>query len=165
MKNNRIFPGMIFIGGGLYYLAYAFAPQFANEWMTWETLLVWLGVALAFEGFFTKSGAAVLPGIFIIGLGIHFHAVTIYPNWPNDVGVIATLLGIACLITYLFARKDTLLLGVLLICLGALFLFFEPVVANIAEATETITFIWPILLLVIGGLLLFRRKNKRFKRR
>ncbi|QDI91048.1 hypothetical protein EPH95_07500 [Salicibibacter halophilus] len=164
MKNNQIFPAMIFIGAGAYYLTHLFAPEVAAQWMTWETLLIWLGLALSMDGFFSKAGSALLPGIFMIGIGVHFHAIALYPNWPNNIGILAAFFGIACMIAFLRTQKDFLFVGILSICIGALFLFFEPAVERIAEASDSFSFIWPLLLLVLGVFLLFRRKKKRHRK-
>ncbi|QQK80954.1 hypothetical protein HUG20_14335 [Salicibibacter cibi] len=161
MKSSQIFPGMVFIGAGIYFLTNIFAPAVAAQWMTWETLLIWLGLALSIDGFLSKSGSALLPGIFMVGIGVHFHATFIYPNWPSHIGILATFLGIACLIAFLRTKKDFLFAGILSVGIGGLFLFFEPVVERIAEASESFSFIWPLLLLTLGVFLLFKRKGKR----
>ncbi|MBB6448331.1 membrane-bound ClpP family serine protease [Geomicrobium halophilum] len=161
MKRNNIFIGMIFIGFGVYYLTQEITPTLAEHWLSWETLLIWIGLALSMDGFIRRNGTTLLPGIFMVGMGLHFHAIAIYPNWPTHAGMIATLLGIACLITYLKTKKEFLFIGILLMCIGFLFIFFEPLVQRIETATETYAFIWPLLLIVTGFILLFKRQKKR----
>ncbi|AXF55803.1 hypothetical protein [Salicibibacter kimchii] len=161
MKSNQVFPGMVFIGAGVYYLTHLFAPAAANQWITWETMVIWLGLALSIDGFLSKSGPALLPGVFMIGIGVHFHATELYPNWPSHIGTLATFFGIACLIAYLRTKKDFLFIGIVSICIGGLFLFFEPIAERIAEASESFSFIWPLLLLVLGVFLLFKGKRKK----
>ncbi|QQK77131.1 hypothetical protein HUG15_17145 [Salicibibacter cibarius] len=164
MKSSQVFPGMVFIGAGIYFLTHLFVPALASQWMTWETLLIWLGLALSIDGFLSKSGSALLPGVFMVGIGIHFHATGLYPNWPSHIGTLAVFFGIACLIAFLRTKKDFLFAGVLSICIGGLFLFFEPVVERITEASESFSFIWPLLLLAFGVFLLFKGKRKRHRK-
>ncbi|MCM3717030.1 LiaI-LiaF-like domain-containing protein [Fictibacillus phosphorivorans] len=158
MKQQSKFSGFILIGIGLFFFAMQMNIEIIQPYLTWPTLILIIGLALLMQAGSGKDASHLFSGVFLTGLGIHFHALGKIPSWPEPLQMITLLTGIAFLIQYK-KGKDGLLPGLLLTGLSLWLIFFNqntPSVENIfAEAKN----FWPIILMVLGAYFIFFKKK------
>lgn len=81
MKNQKIFPGLILLGFGLYFYLEHSQIDILKEYLTLPTLLIIVGIAFLGQGYGGKDYEAILPGVILTGFGIHFHIVNRLSIW------------------------------------------------------------------------------------
>jgi hypothetical protein len=158
MKQQSKFSGFILIGIGLFFFAIQMNIEVIQPYLTWPTLVLIIGLALLMQAGSGKDSASLFSGVFLTGLGIHFHAVSKIPSWPEPLQMITLLTGIAFLIQYKKA-KDGLIPGLLITSLSLWLIFFNhntPSVENIFAKAESF---WPIILMVLGAYFIFFKKK------
>jgi hypothetical protein len=158
MKQQSKFSGFILIGIGLFFFAIQMNIEMIQPYLTWPTLVLIIGLALLMQAGSGKDSANLFSGVFLTGLGIHFHAVSKIPSWPEPLQMITLLTGIAFLIQYKKA-KDGLIPGLLLTSLSLWLILFNnntPSVENIFAKAENF---WPIILMVLGAYFIFFKKK------
>jgi hypothetical protein len=158
MKQQSKFSGFILLGIGLFFFAIRMNFDLIQPYLTWPTLIIIIGLALLLQASSGKDSASIFSGVFLTGLGIHFHAVTKIASWPEPLQMITLLTGIAFLIQYKKA-KEGLIPGLLLTILSLWFIFFNnntPSVQNIFARVENL---WPIVLMIVGAYFIFFRKK------
>ncbi|MFD1358382.1 hypothetical protein ACFQ4X_10745 [Fictibacillus halophilus] len=158
MKQQSKFSGFILIGIGLFFFAIQMNIEVIQPYLTWPTLILIIGLALLIQAGSGKDSASLFSGVFLTGLGIHFHAVSKIPSWPEPLQMITLLTGIAFLIQYKKA-KDGLIPGLLLTSLSLWLIFFNnntPSVESIFAKAESF---WPIILMVLGAYFIFFKKK------
>lgn len=161
MKNQRIFPGIILIGFGAYFFLQQSNIALFQEFYTWPTLLVIVGISFLAQGYGAKDYEAILPGAILTGFGLHFHMINHFELWPNHIGTFILIIAIGFLLRYQKVRSG-LFQGILFLVLALLLLFYDRVIAwfGILESTVSIAWkSWPIVLVLIGSYLLFVRKK------
>ncbi len=161
MKNQRIFPGMILIGFGVYFFLQQANITLFQQFYTWPTLLVIVGVSFLAQGYGVKDYEAILPGVILTGFGLHFHIINHFQLWPNHIGTFILIIALGFLLRYLKVRSG-LFQGILFLVLALLLLFYEKITAwlGILENTVTIAWkSWPVVLVIIGFYLLFIKKK------
>ncbi len=161
MKKQGIFPGILLIGIGLYFLLQELHYTKLEPFYTWPTLLIIIGIAFLAR---SKSGGdsdSIFPGIVLTGLGIHFHAAGTLPFWPDHWAVYTIILGFA----FLAKWKKTgsgIAAGLILLGLSAFALFYDGLMAWLGLIDRTIGWIerfWPAALIALGLYFLFVRKK------
>jgi hypothetical protein len=158
MKQQNKFSGIILLGIGLFFFALRMNVDFIQPYLTWPTLVMVIGAALLMQAGSGKDSASLFSGIFLTGLGIHFHAVSRITAWPEPLQMITLLTGISFLFQYKKA-KEGLIPGLLLTVLSLWFIFFNsntPSMQNIFVEVENF---WPIILMILGAYLIFFRKK------
>ena len=75
MKGQRIFPGIILIGFGLYFFLERAQIHIFTGFYTWPTLFCIVGLAFLLQAYYGKDVHAILPGVILFGFGAHFHLV------------------------------------------------------------------------------------------
>ncbi|WP_394233134.1 LiaI-LiaF-like domain-containing protein [Niallia oryzisoli] len=162
MKNQRIFPGIILIGFGIFFfLQQANLPLFA-EFMTWPTILMIVGIAFLCQGYGGKDYESILPGVILTGFGFHFHVVNRLSIWPNALGVFILIIALGFLLRYQKTRNG-LFQGVLFLSLSGLLLFYNQVMSWFGLLEHNITAyskFWPVALILVGIYLLFLKSKK-----
>jgi hypothetical protein len=161
MKNQRIFPGIILIGFGAYFFLQQSNIALFQEFYTWPTLLVIVGISFLAQGYGAKDYEAILPGVILTGFGLHFHIINHFALWPNHIGTFILIIALGFLLRYQKVRSG-LFQGILFLVLALLLLFYDRVIAwlGILESTVSIAWkSWPIVLVLIGSYLLFVRKK------
>lgn len=159
MKQRNTFSGIILLGIGLFYFANRMNIELLQPYLTWPSILIIIGIALLFQAGSGKDSSSIFSGVFLTGLGVHFHAAEKVATWPEPLQVIILLAGISFLIQYR-KTKEGLIPGLLLSLLALWLLFFKsntPSVENIFVRAEDF---WPIILMVIGAYLMFFKKKK-----
>ncbi|WP_374049113.1 LiaI-LiaF-like domain-containing protein [Neobacillus sp. OS1-32] len=74
MKNQRIFPGIILIGLGAYYLLQQAGVSFFQPFSTWPILMIIVGTAFLGQGYWANDSEAILPGFILFRLWPSFSA-------------------------------------------------------------------------------------------
>lgn len=159
MKQRNTFSGIILLGIGLFYFAMRMNIELLQPYMTWPTLIVIIGIALILQASSGKDSSSLFSGVFLTGLGLHFHAAAKVATWPEPLQMIILLAGLSFLIQYR-KTKEGLIPGLILTLLSLWLLFFKsntPSVENIFVKAEDF---WPIILMVLGAYLMFFKKKK-----
>lgn len=161
MKQQRIFPGFILIGFGLYFYLQQKNIVLFQEFFTWPTLLMIVGIAFLGQGYGARDYEAILPGTILVGFGLHFHVVNKLEIWPDHMGTFILIISLGFLLRYQKTRNG-LFQGILFLTLSVILLFYDKVVGylgliegRVGSAWE----FWPIVIIVIGVYLLFIRKK------
>ncbi|MGR3765234.1 LiaI-LiaF-like domain-containing protein [Rossellomorea sp. NS-SX7] len=161
MKQQRIFPGFILIGFGLYFYLQQKNIVLFQEFFTWPTLLMIVGIAFLGQGYGARDYEAILPGTILVGFGLHFHVVNKLEIWPDHMGTFILIISLGFLLRYQKTRNG-LFQGILFLTLSVILLFYDKVVGylgliegQVGSAWE----FWPIVIIVIGVYLLFIRKK------
>src|SRR5690625_4129157 len=123
MKKQNIFVAYLLIGFGIYFLMKQLHLSFFENFYTWSTFLIIIGIAFLLHSYSHREYNNIFSGVFLLGLGIHFHGLENYEFWLNHWSVYPLIIGIAFLIRYL-KTKQGLLPGAILVGI-ALFMIFS----------------------------------------
>jgi hypothetical protein len=160
MKRHGIFPGIILIGIGFYFLIEKLHLPYLSSFFTWPTLLLIVGIAFLAQSLFSNETSSLFPGVVLVGLGVHFHALKFLSFWPDHWGMYTFIIGIAYLGKYK-KTKSGLLPGVLLLVISLLALFYDGVIGWLNWVGQFVGFFeqfWPIALITIGIYLIVFKK-------
>ncbi|MYL62881.1 hypothetical protein GLW07_05855 [Bacillus hwajinpoensis] len=158
MKRQSIFPGVLFIGIGLYYLFQTLNLPFSDHLMNWQVILIVIGFAMIIQGSITKEGNMLFPGILLLGLGVHFYFVNKIAVWPESWGMYTLILSAAYLVTYYKTKKTGLVPGLLLLALSIIELLYSGLELWLNSTFSFVGKFWPIALILIGIYLVTKKK-------
>lgn len=158
LKRQSIFPGVLFIGIGLFYLFQTLNLPFSDQLMNWQVILIVIGLAMIIQGSITKEGNMLFPGILLLGLGVHFYFVTKIAVWPDSWGMYTLILSAAYLMTYYKTKKSGLVPGLLLLALSIIELLYSGLELWLNSTFSFIGKFWPLVLIAIGVYLVTRKK-------
>jgi len=161
LKNQRIFPGIILIGFGIFFFLQQSKISLFAEFISWPTLLMIVGIAFLCQGYGSRDYESILPGVILTGFGFHFHIVNHLSIWPNSMGTFILIIALGFLLRY--QKMGTgLFQGILFLALAGLLLFYDKVMSwfgllenNVATVAKS----WPIALILIGVYLLFFKRK------
>lgn len=162
MKNQRIFPGIILIGFGAYFFLQQSGITIFKEFYTWPTLLIIVGIAFLGQGYIGKDYEAILPGIILLGFGVHFHVVGHLSFWPNQIGTFILIIALGFFLRYQKTRTG-LFEGILFLILALLSLFYNKIATYLGLLENGVSTAWrflPILLIIVGVYTLFMKRKK-----
>jgi hypothetical protein len=161
MKNQRIFPGIILIGFGAYFFMQQSGITLFQQFYTWPTLLLIVGLGFLGQGYLAKDYEAILPGVILAGFGLHFHLVHRVTFWPDHIGTFIFIIALGFLLRY--QKTGTgLFQAVLFLILSVLLLFYDKIAAYFGLLQNGVSIawkFWPAVLIIIGGSLLFIKKK------
>lgn len=159
MKKNGLFPYLL-IGIGLFFLLREWKIPILTDFYSWPTLLIVVGLAFLIHSFTAKEYKNLFPGVILFGLGIHFHGLKHYPFWLDHWAVFTLIIGIAFLLQYWKSKKGlTPAIILLIISFIAIFIENKPEwFVWINQAMNWIFQSWPIVLIIGGIYLLFKKK-------
>ncbi|CRK84322.1 LiaF transmembrane domain-containing protein [Neobacillus massiliamazoniensis] len=162
MKNQRIFTGVILIGFGAYFFLQQLGITIFQQFFTWPTLIMIVGIAFLGQGYGSKEAESILPGVIMTGFGLHFHLVGHAAFWPqNTVGMLILIISIGFFLR--FQKTGTgLSQAFLFFILAILLLFYNKLAGHLGILQHGVSFIgkfWPALLIVIGFYFLLKKKK------
>jgi hypothetical protein len=161
MKNQRIFPGVILIGFGAYFFLEQSQTTFFQEYLSWPTLLMIVGIAFLFQGYMAKDYEAILPGVVLTGFGLHFNVVNRLEIWPNHIGTFILIIALGFLLRYQKVKAG-LFQGLLFLVLSIFLLFYDKIAQWFGLLENGVTVLWkfwPAVLIFFGCYFLFIRKK------
>ncbi|WP_276210376.1 LiaI-LiaF-like domain-containing protein [Heyndrickxia coagulans] len=163
MKSRKIFSAIILIGFGLYFYLQRFDLTGMKDYFTWPTLLIIVGLAFLGEGYWGRDGESILPGVILVGFGLHFHLAGKIAIWPDNIGVFVLIIAIGFLLR---SQKtgDGTFYGLLFLVLSILLLFSDKVMGWFGLVENNVSSLinfWPAVFVVIGVYLLFAKRRGR----
>ncbi|MGM0874455.1 MAG: LiaI-LiaF-like domain-containing protein [Bacillota bacterium] len=162
MKKISLLPGIILLGIGLFYSIQKLNIHLFENQNSWQALLILLGAAYLISGHFEKDNSAILPGIILAGLGIHFVYQTKIPSWPDHPAAFLFILAFGMLLTAI-KTKSGHAQGLLLLAIGLFLHFFQTIIQSLTIVENGIHLIetyWPFLLILTGAFLVFIKRKK-----
>lgn len=162
MKNQRIFPGIILIGFGAYFLLQQAGITIFQAFFTWPTLLITVGLAFLGQAYMAKDYESILPGIIMTGFGLHFLLVGRFAFWPkNNIGVLIFVISAGFFLR--FQKTNTgLFQAFLFLILAILILFYDRIAGYLGflqHGMDLVWKFWPALLILIGLYFLLKKKK------
>jgi hypothetical protein len=162
MKNHRIFPGIILIGFGAYFLLEQTGIHLFSQFFTWPTMLIIVGLAFLGQGYAEKDYEAILPGVIMFGFGLHFHLVSRFASWPhNTIGMLILIIALGFFLRFQKTSKG-LFQAFLFLVLAVLLLFYDKIARYFGLLQNGMSFVWkfwPILLMVVGIYFILKKKK------
>jgi hypothetical protein len=162
MKNQRIFPGVILIGFGAYFLLQQTGITFFQQFYSWPTLVMIVGLAFLGQGYTAGDAEAVLPGVIMTGFGLHFHLVNFVSFWPhNTIGMLFLIISIGFFLRFQ-KTNNGLFQAFLFLVIAVLMLFYDKITGSfglLQNGLANVLKFWPILLVIIGIYFILKRKK------
>jgi len=162
MKNQRVFPGIILIGFGAYFLLQQSGITIFQQFFTWPTLLIIVGIAFLGQGYSAHEYEAILPGVIMAGFGLHFHLVGKMSFWPsNTIGMLILIISVGFFLRFQKTNSG-LFQAFLFLILAVLLLFYDKITAYfdlLQNGMSLVWKFWPALLIVVGIYFLLKRKK------
>ncbi|MDQ0208022.1 LiaF transmembrane domain-containing protein [Alkalicoccobacillus murimartini] len=150
-------PGIILIGLGAYFLLQMFQIPYANELLTWPTILFIIGISLLFQSKY--DGLMSFPAAILIGFAIHFHGLNWLSFWPSHIGMYLLIISMSFLFLYTRTKHQGLIPGIALFLLALYMLSpWKPYLQNPAFLPFG-DYFWPLVLILIGIVLLYQKKK------
>jgi hypothetical protein len=162
LKNQHIFPGIILIGFGAYFLLQQTGVSFFQQISTWPTLIIIVGAAFLGQGYMAKDYEAILPGVIMAGFGLHLYLAGHVSFWPtNHVGMLILIISIGFFLR--FQKTSTgMFQSLLFLILAVLLLFNDKIAGYFGLLQNGMSFVWkfwPALLIVVGIYFLLKKKK------
>ena len=161
MKKSSILPGIILIGFGIYFYFQKADIVLFSGFDHWATLMAIIGAGFLIQGYWGKDYDAILPGVILAGLGIHFHIAEILQAWPDHLGAFILILALGFLLRY--QKSGTgLSYSVIFFIVAAIHLFYDRIsgwLDGFALGSFGFRTLWP-LFLILAGLYFITVKRK-----
>lgn len=162
MKNQRIFPGVILIGFGAYFLLQQINMTIFQQFFSWPTLLIIVGIAFLGQGYTAKDYESILPGVIITGFGLHFHLVNHLAFWPhNTIGMLILIISFGFFLRFQKVNNG-LFQAFLFLIIAVLLLFYDKIAGYFGLLQNGMSIVWkfwPVLLIVVGIYFLLKKKK------
>jgi uncharacterized membrane protein YwaF len=161
MKKQGVFPGIVLIGIGAYFLLDQFEISAFKMFYSWPTILIIIGVAFLAQAYTSRDYQNILPGFILLGIGAHFHLKNIVFFWPDHWAVFTMIIGIAFLLRYQ-QTKTGLPVALILLLLSIIALFYQEVIGWLGWIGSVVQFVetyWAVGLIIAGVYLLFIKKK------
>jgi hypothetical protein len=161
MKNQRIFPGIILIGFGGYFLLQQMGLSIFQQF-SWSTILMIIGIAFLGQGYGAKDYEAILPGVIMFGIGLHFQLLNVVTFWPhNTLGMTILIISFGFFLRFQKVNNG-LFQAFLFLIVAALLLFYDKIASYFGLLQNGMSIVWkfwPALLIVIGIYFLLKKKK------
>ncbi|WP_050615952.1 LiaI-LiaF-like domain-containing protein [Bacillus testis] len=160
MKTHNLFSSVILIGFGLYYLLSQSSVTLFDGFYSWPTLLCIVGLAFLAQAYKAKQYEYILPGIILLGFGIHFHVIQNFHFWSDNIGVFILIISLGLMLQAQKTNKG-MLPGILILAIAVFILFNDAFMETLHStemfANQSVSLV-PIILLGFGILVLFFKK-------
>ncbi|MCK6257947.1 DUF5668 domain-containing protein [Fictibacillus sp. WQ 8-8] len=158
MKGKGNFSGIVLLGIGLFFLARQMNVTYVLPYLTWPTFLIIIGLAFLVQSASGKEGPSAFSAILLLGLGIHFHAISHIDGWPKEPAMIILIIALAFLYMYK-QTKEGLLAGIVLLAISGWSFFNKSDTPSIKEWFSSIEGFWPFILIGVGAYFIFIKKK------
>lgn len=161
LKTQRIFPGFLLLGFGIYFLLQELQIHPFEGFGTWPTLSIIVGVGFLLEGYLAKNYEAIIPGVILTGFGLHIHLVNRLEVWPDHTGIFMLIIALGFLLRHQKVRTG-FFPGLLFLVLALLLLFYDKTftwLSSLNIGIELFWKFWPIIFIGLGAYLLFFKKK------
>jgi|SRR5690625_1295870 len=159
MKKHSTIISLLLIGIGVYFLLQQYSIPYLSRFSTWPTLLIIFSIAFLINSYKNNDRDSIFPGIVLLGLGVHFHALNFVDWWTNHWGMYTLIVGLAHLIGS-YKGKKSLTPGLILTIIS-LFVLMPAIIpswhATFDFMYSKVEQFWPFILIIIGGFLLFKK--------
>lgn len=160
-KGKQLFPSVILIGFGLFFLLEGSSFQQSYLIFNWPVMLAIIGTAFLVQAYAGKEHELILPGILFLGLGVHFYVAHLYSVQFDHIGVILLLIALGFFLHQQKA-KSGFIYGLIFLILALFRLFYSDAVhwlGKFGEMLSKLESLWPFVLIVAGGyLFIFKRR-------
>lgn len=161
MKTTRTFPGIILLGLGLYFMLQRAQIELFPGFFDWPTILCLIGIAFLVPAYAGGDTQSILPGVLLLGIGLHFHFVNVLDIWPNNIGIFILFVSLGLILK---ARKTNtgLLPGILLFIISLITIYYDHIMSWLQITNTGIADpgkYWPFVLLAIGIYFLISKKD------
>lgn len=160
MREQRYFLGITLMGFGLYFFLKEVDYQLYSGFYSWQTLLLLIGIALLVQGYLGKQTDYILPGVILTGYGLHQYLIGKLAIWTNDSGIIFLLIAFGLLLQAI-KKRTSKLTGLIFLFIATCYIFYNSQMSwsqLLRNDFSYITQYWPILLILFGGFVLFKKK-------
>ena len=128
MKNQRIFPGIILIGFGVFFFWQQAEISLFAEFITWPTLINDCRNCLFCQGYGGKDYESILPGVILTGFGFIFTLSIDFPSGQIQLVIFILIIALGFLLRY--QKLGTgFFHGILFLALAGLLLFYDKVMS------------------------------------
>ncbi|WP_062104540.1 LiaI-LiaF-like domain-containing protein [Bacillus niameyensis] len=161
MNKTSYFSGTVALGFGGYFLLQQYQLSPFDNFYTWPTLLVIIGLGFLINGYLGKEYEMILPGVILTGIGFHFHVANRLEVWPNYIGIFLLLIAVGLLLKNI-KTGNGLFQGILFLVSSILLLFLDKIQSWSAHYINNLSIIekgWPYLLIVAGVYLLIAKRK------
>jgi hypothetical protein len=156
-RKAGIIGGVILIILGLLFLAAEIRPQYFQFW-DWPVLIIGLGVVFLIWAILSGTGGLAVPGSILAGIGgiLYYQNLTSdWASWAYIWALIPGFVGVGIVISGIIDHnfKEAFSGGLILMLISAILFFaFGPADGLKSEITKY----WPVLLIALGLVALFR---------
>ncbi len=159
MKEYRYFSSTILIGFGLFYFLKSINFSLLSPYYSWGSLCIIIGIAFLAESRFGSHSDFILPGILLTGFGLHQYIAVHLENWPAEHTALFLFISLGLLLLHLKkgVGKGP---GILFLVVSIIFIFHERIltILGLVNFVDFFNHYWPVLLMLIGGFILFKKK-------
>lgn len=142
---------------GLYFLLQEYSIPMLSSFRSWPTILIILGLSFLSEAMLGGKKDNIFPGVFLLGIGIHYHGLLTYSSWFQHWSIYLFIIGLAFFLRNQGGRK----LGILLLVISAIFILLQWQPAwfqNLPILSFDDISLLPLILIGFGLYLLFISK-------
>jgi hypothetical protein len=156
-KRAGITGGIILIVLGVLFLASEIYPQVFNFW-DWPFIIIGLGGVFLLWALLGGIGGLAVPGTILVGIGgilYYQNATNDWESWSYIWALIPSFVGIGVILSGIIDGKfkETISSGLVLILISAILLFAFGAAFGL---DPRITQYWPVLLIILGIIALFK---------
>lgn len=161
MKQQHIFPGVILIGLGIYYLSQQSVIPLSFPVSGWPAIVFLSGIAFFLQAYGGKNTELILPAVILLGIGAHLYLAEKWDHLLDYTGIFILLIALGYFLTYKITNSGKFFFGTFLL-LAVIQLFYPQIFQWLGIPEEKMLQFekfWPFILIAAGSyVFLFKRK-------